>query len=608
MLVAKLARESSGLRVHLRGKKVLNRPMAKRRQAVLDLDDIPTMTSSQDVDLVRRVLQDLPSGATIVELGPWLGGMSQVLAPQGALHVVDAFHWTADHGKRVPGLLKAGESFRPAFETLMQARGLDVAVHEATFETFRWDGPQIALGVIDGPKKPAQLRDALLAIAPGLGEDSRLVIKNANNPRYFAMMAYLQALATQGALGLQDADPDGHCNSAAWVVRLPTEELVAVIEQTPLEATAQLQLLDGALGQLGTFQLALLHALVVRNAWSEAYQVVARMEGNRRILKAWDRMELDLARSDADPEQLGWLAEIMSLQHAKGGLPPAPKSFKASAAMTRRAFWTNNTDKPWRARAFQPEVLERAHQYGYVSWANTIQAHVRGQSILDVGCGPGLHGFGYLAAGAKSYLGLDPIVDLNRDRVKNLAAKSDKMPFGWTPAELGQMVEPWEVRPTPIEDLPEERRFDLAVMHNVTEHLQNIESVFAAIALRLKPGGKLLYNHHNFYSWNGHHLRPKVVGDIDLSDPSQAEMVDWGHVEYAPAPEHYIARGLNRIRLDDLIALTERYFDIELSEEKPSRPETGLGRLTDRIRAQYTYLSDRDFETQNLLCVATVRV
>ena len=582
--------------------------MTRRRHAVFGMDNIPTMTSGQDADLAACLLQDVPADATMVELGPWLGGMSQMLAPHGTLHVVDAFRWTADHVKRVPGLLEAGESFRPVFERLMQARGLDVVVHEATFESFRWDGSAIALGVIDGPKKPAQLRDTLLALAPGLGDGSCLLIKNANNPRYFAMMAYLQELATQGALALRAANADGHCNSAAWRVCLPAGELAEVIEQAPLEIPAHLRLLDGALGQLGTFQLALLHALVARNAWSEAYQVIDRMDGNRRILKAWDRMELDLARTDADPEQLGWLAEIMSLQHAKGGLPSAPKSFKASAAMTRRAFWINNRDKPWRARAFQPEVLERAHQFGYVSWANAVQDHVRGRSILDVGCGPGLHGFGYLAAGAESYLGLDPIVDINRDRVKNLAAKSDKMPFGWTPAELGQMIAPWEVRPTPIEDLPSERRFDLAVMHNVTEHLQNIESVFAAIAARLKPGGKLLYNHHNFYSWNGHHLRPKVVSDIDLSDPSQIEMVDWGHVEYAPAPEHYIARGLNRIRLDDLIALTERFFDIEISEEKPSRAETGLGRLTDEIRAQYAYLTDRDFQTQNLLCVATVRV
>lgn len=582
--------------------------MAKQQHAIFEMAETPTMTSKQDGDLARRLVRDLPSEATIVELGPWLGGMSQILATNGALHVVDAFVWTKDHAKRVPDLLKPDDSFRPIFEKLMTARGLAVQVHETVFEAFRWSDGRIDLGVIDAPKKPAQLRDALLSITPGLGEGSRLLIKNANNPRYFALMAYLQDLAAQGALTLVEADPEGLCNSAAWEVRLPQAELTSAIEQTPLEIEAQRDLIDGPLGDLGTFQLALICELVSIGGWSDAYQVIERMAGSRRLLRAWDKAELDLSRAGVDPEQLGWLAEIMALQHAKGGLPPAPKSFKASAALTRRAFWTNNQDKPWRARAFQPEVLERAHQYGYINWANSVQQHVRGQAVLDVGCGPGLHGFGYLAAGAASYLGLDPIVDPNRDRVKNLSAKSAKMAFGWTPSELSALVEPWDVKPTAVEDLPEERCFDLAIMHNVTEHLQHIESVFASIALRLKPGGKLLYNHHNFYSWNGHHLPPKVVGDIDPSDPSQAEMVDWGHVEYAPAPEHYIARGLNRIRLDDLIALTERYFEIETSEEKPSRPATGLGRLTDEVRDSYPYLTDRDFETQNLLCIATVRI
>ena len=332
------------------------------------------------------------------------------------------------------------------------------------------------------------------------------------------------------------------------------------------------------------------------------------MQSNRRILRDWDRRKSELANAGADPEQLGWFAEIMSLQHSKGGLPAAPKSFSTSAAMVRRAYWTNNSDKPWRARAFHPEIFERAHQFGYMKWTNSIQEHIKGQSVLDVGCGPGLHGFGCLAAGAASYLGLDPIIKLDRDRVKNVTANSAKMPFGWTPAELSNMFAPWEVRATAIEELPEERVFDIAVMHNVTEHLGNIESVFEATALRLKPGGKILYNHHNFFCWNGHHLPPKVVSNIDLSDPAQREMVDWGHINYDPAPDHYIARGLNRISLDDLIALTNRYFEIEVREERPSRPETGLGRLTDEIRQRFPHLEDRDFETQNLFCIAKVKI
>lgn len=575
--------------------------------AVFDGAEVPTMSSASDADLARRMCEGLEADATIVELGPWLGALSHVLAAHGNLHVVDSFVWTEDHDKRVPGLLRPDESFRPAFQKIMQRSALDVVVHESEFASFRWDGGRIDLCFIDAPKKPAALREAIEAVLPGLNGASRLLVKNANTARNFPMMVYIQALCDQGALSLLEAEVDGACNTAAFEVRVQPGELAALIEQTPLDSPVRSCLAEGALGRLGTFQLGLVCELIAQGAWADAYEVIGQMEGSRRILKAWYRSELRLADEGVDSERLGWLGEIMALQHSKSGLPKPPSSFKASAAMSRRAFWINNRDKPWRARAFHPEVLERAHHYGYMKWPNAIQKHVRGKDVLDVGCGPGLHGFGYLAAGASSYLGLDPIIELDRDRVKNMEAKSAKMPFGWTPAELSRMFEPWTVLPTLVEELPTGEKFDIAVMHNVTEHLHEIESVFAAVAERLRPGGKLLYNHHNYYCWNGHHLPPKRVADIDLSDPSQAELVDWGHVEYEPEPDHYIARGLNRMRLDEIIGITEHFFDIEFVEEKPSQPETGFDRLTDDIRRRYPYLTDRDFRVQHLFCIATVR-
>lgn len=575
---------------------------------VFTTGDLPRMTSSRDIDLARQMMQDLPPDATIVELGPWLGAMTEVLGSKGRLHVVDSFVWTEDHDKRVPDLLVPGQSFRPVFEALMRDRDLAVDVHEAEIEDFVWPGGRIDMCLIDTAKKPAPMRDALRSVGPGLVEGSRVLIKNANHAGYFPMLAYLQALVEQGMFKILEADIEGQCNTVAFEVRMAPEDIADVLEQTPLEHRARWQMAEKAMGGLGPFQLSLTCQLIRSGDWNAAYEVIGRMKGSRRILRDWERRELELADAGVDAERLAWTAEIMSLQHAKGGLPAPPKSFGTSAAMTRRAFWTNNIDKEWRARAFHPDVLERAHQYGYMKFANSIKDHVKGQAILDVGCGPGLHGLGYLAAGAKSYLGLDPIIRLDRDRVKNLAEGSAKMPFGWTPAELSGKVEPWDVQPTAVEDLPEDRVFDLAVMHNVTEHLHNIETVFEGIARRLKPGGKLLYNHHNFYSWNGHHLQPKTVGKIDMSDPAQAEMVDWGHVEYDPAPEHYIARGLNRIRLDDLIDLTRQFFDIDICEERKSLPETGLGRLTAEIRERYPYLEDRDFETQNLFCIATLKI
>lgn len=586
----------------------MNKETANRHHEIFAVDELPRMTSARDIDLVTRISKDLPAESVIVEIGPWLGAISEILAPKGHLHVVDSFVWTGDHDKRVPALLNPGENFREIYQELMQVRALTVEVHEADFEAFRWDGGKIDLCLIDAPKKPAPLRDALLSVASGLHDGSRLLIKNANHSNYFAMMAYLQALIDQGVLSVLEADEEGSCNTVAFEVRLSEEDLTSVLEQTPLEYPARWRLVEGGMGGLGPFQLSLICELIKSGRWTDAYEVLGRMPSSRRILRQWDKQESQLANAGADPEQLGWFAEIMSLQHTKGGLPAAPKSFRASAAMARRAYWTNNSDKPWRARAFHPDVFDRAHQFGYMKWINTVQEHIKGQSVLDVGCGPGLHGFGCLAAGASNYLGLDPIIKLDRDRVKNLSANSAKMEFGWTPAELSAMFEPWEVRATAVEELPEDRVFDIAVLHNVTEHLQGIESVFEAIALRLKPGGKILYNHHNFYCWNGHHLPPKGVSKIDLTDPAQREMVDWGHVDYDPSPDHYIARGLNRIRLDDLIALTERLFDVEIIEERPSRPETGLGRLTDEVRQRYPHLEDRDFETQNLFCIAKVKI
>lgn len=580
---------------------------ANMQHDLFGMDDLPRMTSARDLDLAARFSADLPSDAVIVEIGPWLGGLSELLSSKGLLHVVDSFVWTSDHAKRVPDLLDPGESFRSIFEKLMRARQLQVEVHETAFEDFRWDGETIALCVIDAPKKAAPMRDALLSVASGLGTGSRLLIKNANHASYFAMAAYLQALVDQGVLSVLEADEEGSCNTIAFEVLLSGHDLESVIGQTPLEHPAKWRLVDGGLGHLGPFQLSLVCELIGDGQWTQAYEVVGRMQSSRRILREWDRREAQLANAGADPEHLGWFAEIMALQHSKGGPPAPPKSISTSAAMARRAYWINNSDKPWRARAFHPDVFERAHAYGYMKWTNSVQEHIKGQSVLDVGCGPGLHGFGCLAAGAKSYLGLDPIIKLDRDRVKNLSAGSAKMAFGWTPSDLSDLFEPWEVRASAIEELPEDRVFDIAVLHNVTEHLHGIERIFEAIAVRLKPTGKILYNHHNFFSWNGHHLPPKVVGKIDLSDPAQREMVDWGHVEYDPSPDHYISRGLNRIRLDELVALTKRLFDIEICEERPSRPETGLGRLTDDIRHRYPYLEDRDFETQNLFCLAKVK-
>ena len=135
----------------------------------------------------------------------------------------------------------------------------------------------------------------------------------------------------------------------------------------------------------------------------------------------------------------------------------------------------------------------------------------------------------------------------------------------------------------------------------------NIEEVFDGIRGRLRRDGLIVYHHHNFFCWNGHHQRPRTVDEIDASDPEQRKYLDWAHLGYRPEPDEYVARHLNRIRLDELRALTEKSFEIEIWDERLSDPGRGAGRLTAEIRAHHPEVSVRELTTQGVLCCARLR-
>lgn len=89
--------------------------------------------------------------AVIPEMGSWLAVLSVEVAHLGALHGVDNFIWTKDHDRRLPGLLKPGQSFRPLFEDLTGAKRAEGTIHDTRFEDFIWTGPRIDLLIIDSP-------------------------------------------------------------------------------------------------------------------------------------------------------------------------------------------------------------------------------------------------------------------------------------------------------------------------------------------------------------------------------------------------------------------------------------------------------------------------
>ena len=569
---------------------------------VIRADDIPSMVGKNDFDVIARHLALLPPNATILEFGPWLGGVSAMLAKYGTLHVVDNFAWTENHDQRAPGLATVGGSFRSVFERNLADLGLSATVHEMNFDDFVWSGPVLDLCMIDAPKTPEMAISILKTLSGWTHPKTVILFKNAFNLSYPNLVLTMRTLLETGALVESDVPVPSSCNTLACHPGPEFDRLETLGKATDLNLNDDSAARTGSL-----FVAAELVRLLRDENWTGAYEALSEMPADPASMALWDTISQRVSVREISAKRLATFAEMFSFHHTSQGTLPGAITLSRSHSHLMRAYWVNNADKPWRGSSFQPEILQQAFDYGYMGWPSKVQSIVHGKDIVDIGCGPGLHGVGYLAAGAKSYVGTDPIIKLDKDRIKNLTRKL-KEPFGWTPREISALIEPWTVTPELIQSLPPERNYDVATLHNVTEHLIHIEDVFREIARRLRPGGVVLYNHHNFFTWNGHHLTPKSVKEIKPGDAEQALYMDWNHVAYTPAPEHYIARGLNRIRLDDLLALTSKYFDILTSEEIPTRPEHGADRLTDQIRARFPHLEDRDFLTQNLFVTARVKL
>lgn len=262
--------------------------------------------------------------------------------------------------------------------------------------------------------------------------------------------------------------------------------------------------------------------------------------------------------------------------------------------------------------SYRADMAVKAARFGYFRWPVSIRKFVRGSRVLDVGCGAGIDSIGFVTLGARSYVGIDPGMKLDDDVVKNKHGRrlkgglKPKESFGWTPREISAAFPQISFFKGAFEELraaEDFQRFDLIAMHTVTEHLIGIHDVFASCAAMLADGGTFIFMHDNFYGWKGHHMAPKRVEDIDENDPEQRKYVDWNHILFDPPEGHYFRRGLNRIRLDDLRALTEKYFVIQEWRET----QNDFGRLTDEIRQRLSDYSERELTTSMVYCVASRR-
>jgi SAM-dependent methyltransferase len=253
----------------------------------------------------------------------------------------------------------------------------------------------------------------------------------------------------------------------------------------------------------------------------------------------------------------------------------------------------------------QLPLLMRLFEMGYYQRpASLVNFDIKGQRILDIGCGSGFYGPIYLLLGAGHYTGCDYKLSASSSVTKNFRTQQLENVRVTPEGLLQKLGGRLSLYAGGWEQLPAGEVFDTVVMYLVTEHLMDIRGAFEAVHECLVPGGRFVYLHHNFYCWNGHHQPPQTVDDIDVNSEEQKKYLDWNHLRYRPEPHEYIADKLNRITLDELRNLTETFFHIENWAENKSDARHGINRLTPQILASFPEHTERELTTQSVRCVA----
>lgn len=330
------------------------------------------------------------------------------------------------------------------------------------------------------------------------------------------------------------------------------------------------------------------------------------------------------ARAVADAER--HLAVVNEQHVAARATGPTPELLEAARALQRCepgpdwtkdpreatiAYFHHAPDLEWALRNYDAHLVDISTRFDYVAWPKRIQQYVRGKSVLDVGCGFGGFGMGFLIAGTRSYAGLDPAMELDSSRAKNKRLRK-WADMGVTPRQIADALPAIRLFQSSSEDKSFDETFDTIALHNVTEHLMQLEEVLHGLTRLCRPDTDVVFHHHNYYCWNGHHLPPNQPAQLDVDNARHQAVYDWRHIDALPhLPEdHYVMTNLNRVRLDELKEVTERYFDIVRWDEVPSSQAT-LDRLTpqvlDRVRDVVPDITERELSVNAVLGVARPR-
>lgn len=409
-----------------------------------------------------------------------------------------------------------------------------------------------------------------------------------------------------------------------------SEQALALLDRLVLEPTTS----------IGTLRLAEVHYGLgqLHEATEQVERFLMRQPGDARGLALRERIEEasqaqirvmysvasdSLAERDSDyrslVETVAQLERAWAADDREETLAQA-RWLRANGFLLDRINWADDivsakaahfafaNDLESAAANFHPLLIEKSVAFGYISWPRHIQQHVQGAHVLDVGCGFGGSGAGFLVAGATSYVGVDPAMPLDSQRTKDKRRRSIAG-LGMTPREIMAACPAIRLLASTFEQLVTRERFDVITLHNVTEHLINIRTIIPRLRELLTPDGLLIYHHHNFFGWNGHHMRPSSLEEYDSTDPNQVAMADWNHILTVPTlpADHYCRTRLNHIRLDELRSITEAHYAIESWEEQPCS-DVVASRLTApvlaKIRSVEPGLTRHELTVLGAMCTA----
>lgn len=365
------------------------------------------MVGEADVRLVRDFGRRLGPGARLLELGPFLGGVSRELARFGALTVVDRFTWSEANARDYPGIATAGRSFRPVLEANLARAGVEAEVVEADFRHSALPEGPFDLCFIDIPRTAAQLLLCLRQLVGRMAPRGVILLKHGVSTAHPGMVALVGGLLARGHLELAATDQPAWCTIAALRVTPRFDALAGIgAEAEVLEAEALSNAEADPWGG-ARFQLARIAERMRAADWPGAFALLDQLAPGSGRAAAWDEFEAALAGAGCDGAMLAVMAEVLAVQVDLSQAVKASPPIGLSPVCALRGYWRNNAGQPWRAERFDPQRLAEAQAAGAMALPQALTERLRGREVVEIGgegAGAGaLAGPGFLAAGVASY-------------------------------------------------------------------------------------------------------------------------------------------------------------------------------------------------------------